>query len=103
VRVRSSSAVTVCLAVLCVLLLTAVIVLGVKFNTNYTEDTHQLLNKEERDGLSNNYGWVCYQSSLYFISSEQKNWNESRTFCMNKGADLIIINNTHKLLTLKSS
>ncbi|XP_050976622.1 CD209 antigen-like protein A isoform X1 [Labeo rohita] len=101
----SSRAVTVCLAVLCVLLLTAVIVLGVKCNKN-TEETHQLLNKEERDGLSNNCelikqrenmdGWVCHQSSLYFISSELKNWIESRTYCTEKGADLISINSSEE-------
>uniref|UniRef100_A0A672NXJ6 C-type lectin domain-containing protein n=1 Tax=Sinocyclocheilus grahami TaxID=75366 RepID=A0A672NXJ6_SINGR len=96
VRMRSSRAFTVGLVMLCVLLLTAVVVLGVKFNKNYTEETNQLLNKEERACLSNNYGWVCYQSSLYFISSEMKNWEESRTYCRNEGADLIIINNSEK-------
>uniref|UniRef100_A0A671MRD3 C-type lectin domain-containing protein n=1 Tax=Sinocyclocheilus anshuiensis TaxID=1608454 RepID=A0A671MRD3_9TELE len=29
---------------------------------------------------------------LYFISSETKKWAESRKYCTNKGADLIIIN-----------
>uniref|UniRef100_A0A8C1VHN8 C-type lectin domain-containing protein n=1 Tax=Cyprinus carpio TaxID=7962 RepID=A0A8C1VHN8_CYPCA len=103
VRMRSSRAFTVCLAMLCVLLLTAVIVLGVKFNKNYREETHQLLNKEERACLSNNFelvvftdGWVCYQSSLYFISFEMKNWDESRSYCLKKGADLIIINSSEE-------
>ncbi|XP_018957371.1 CD209 antigen-like protein C [Cyprinus carpio] len=106
VRMRSSRAFTVCLAMLCVLLLTAVIVLGVKFNKNYREETHQLLNKEERACLSNNCdlikqrqnmdGWVCYQSSLYFISFEMKNWDESRSYCLKKGADLIIINSSEE-------
>uniref|UniRef100_A0A673MJC6 C-type lectin domain-containing protein n=1 Tax=Sinocyclocheilus rhinocerous TaxID=307959 RepID=A0A673MJC6_9TELE len=35
----------------------------------------------------------CYQSSLYFISSETKSWTESRRYCTERGADLIIINN----------
>jgi len=40
-------------------------------------------------------GWIYYQSSLYFISSvnEKKNWTESRRYCRERGADLIIINN----------
>ncbi|XP_056323489.1 CD209 antigen-like protein B [Danio aesculapii] len=38
-------------------------------------------------------GWFNYQSSFYFISSEKKNWSESRRYCSDRGADLIIINN----------
>uniref|UniRef100_A0A8C2AEY2 C-type lectin domain-containing protein n=1 Tax=Cyprinus carpio TaxID=7962 RepID=A0A8C2AEY2_CYPCA len=30
---------------------------------------------------------------LYFFSSEMKNWTESRRYCRERGADLIIINN----------
>ncbi|ROI60064.1 C-type lectin domain family 17, member A [Anabarilius grahami] len=87
--------------------------------TNLTEETHQLLTNntnltEERDVLSSNNndlikqrnqsnqeknellkmdGWVYYQSSFYFISSEKKSWTESRKYCTDRGADLIIINN----------
>ncbi|XP_052441468.1 C-type lectin domain family 4 member M-like, partial [Carassius gibelio] len=38
-------------------------------------------------------GWKCHQSSLYYFSSETKNWNESRRYCRERAADLIIINN----------
>ncbi|XP_065146738.1 uncharacterized protein [Paramisgurnus dabryanus] len=188
VRMRSYRSVTVCLVLLCVLLLTAVIVLCVLINTNnqqchiksknfikerdqllteytniteerdqlltkytnITEERDQLLTKytnitEERDQLLTKYtnitngreeillrlknlttenerlltnnnnlnnqrdqltqqkntmmgilkadGWKEYQSSLYFISSEKKSWTESRRYCTQKGADLIIINN----------
>ncbi|XP_051746586.1 CD209 antigen-like protein C isoform X1 [Ctenopharyngodon idella] len=210
VRIRSSRAAPVCLVLLCVLLLTAVIVLGVYIHTkstnyteernelltkitNLTEETHQLLTKitnlteergqlltnntnlteerdqlltkitnlteergqlltnntnlteerdqlltkitnlteergqlltksiqltKERDVLSSNkcdlikqrnqlkqekneqskslcekVGWMCYESSYYYISSEMKNWTESRRYCTDRGADLIIINN----------
>ncbi|XP_048012923.1 C-type lectin domain family 4 member M-like [Megalobrama amblycephala] len=126
VKIRSSRAAAVCLVLLCVLLLTAVIVLCVTFTlerrhlisknenlinerdqlltniTNLTEERDQLLTMitnltEERDELKikNEYltGWIYYQSSLYFISSEKKNWAESRRYCTERGADLIIINN----------
>ncbi|KAK9976638.1 hypothetical protein ABG768_021843 [Culter alburnus] len=159
VKIRSSRAAAVCLVLLCVLLLTAVIVLCVHIHTkssNYTPETHQLLTNitnltqerdqlltmitnlsEERDGLKiknknlinerdqllnknmaltnerdeltkerdqfnqernelwkmlNETGYI-YQSSLYYISSEKKNWTESRRYCTERGADLIIINN----------
>ncbi|XP_077065780.1 uncharacterized protein LOC143718637 [Siphateles boraxobius] len=155
VRIRSSRAAPVCLLLLCVLLLTAVIVLCVHIHTkttNYTEQRQQLLNMitnltEERDQLlnkitnqteekdqtlhkditltnemdgvtKNNYQsndrdqfnqernelWkmlnemdgCIYQSSFYYMSSEKKSWTESRRYCTERGADLIIINNKEK-------
>ncbi|KAG1935420.1 CD209 antigen-like protein D [Pimephales promelas] len=94
VKIRSSRAAAVCLALLCVLLLTAVIVLCVMFiskNENLTNEKNDL-----QMSLGNiKDGWIYYQSSLYFISSanEKKNWTESRRYCRERGADLIIINN----------
>ncbi|XP_067247295.1 CD209 antigen-like protein C [Chanodichthys erythropterus] len=125
VKIRSSRAAAVCLVLLCVLLLTAVIVLCVTFtlesrqliskNENLTNERDQLLNKnmaltnqtdeltKERDQINqernelrkmlNEMGGYIYQSSFYFISSEKRNWTESRRYCTERGADLIIINN----------
>ncbi|XDV54156.1 hypothetical protein PO909_022511 [Leuciscus waleckii] len=105
VRNRSSRAAAVCLVLLCVLLLTAVIVLCVHIHTkstNYTEERDQLLTNitnliEERDQLRNDLqscdGWTYYKSSFYYMPNESKNWNESRRYCTERGADLIIINN----------
>ncbi len=64
VRTRSSRACIVCLAMLCVLLLTAVVVLGVKFNKNNTEETQQQLNKEERACLSNNCDLIKQRENM---------------------------------------
>ncbi|XP_026103485.1 CD209 antigen-like protein C [Carassius auratus] len=129
-----SRAAGVCLGLMCVLLLTAVIVLCVTFiqerqqlktkitnltqekdqlltnNMNLTEERQQLQTKitnltEERDQLKserNDFqkkfadGWKCHQSSLYLFSSETKNWNESRRYCREREADLIIINYTEE-------
>ncbi|RXN05163.1 CD209 antigen-like protein [Labeo rohita] len=64
-------------------------------NDNLTRDRDQL--KQEKNDLKKSLGkvdgWICYQSSLYFMSSEMRNWTESRRYCTEKGADLIIINN----------
>uniref|UniRef100_A0A8C2ECB3 C-type lectin domain-containing protein n=1 Tax=Cyprinus carpio TaxID=7962 RepID=A0A8C2ECB3_CYPCA len=95
VTVRSSRAAVVCLVLLCVLLLAAVIVLCVHIytnNKNYTQERDQLLTKinnltEERDQILTNF---------YFISSLKKSWTESRIYCTERGADLIIINNREK-------
>uniref|UniRef100_A0A3B3QZ97 C-type lectin domain-containing protein n=1 Tax=Paramormyrops kingsleyae TaxID=1676925 RepID=A0A3B3QZ97_9TELE len=37
-------------------------------------------------------GWTRIGTQLYYISTENKNWQESRKDCKNKGGDLIIIN-----------
>ncbi|XP_067249326.1 asialoglycoprotein receptor 2-like [Chanodichthys erythropterus] len=160
VKIRSSRAAAVCLVMLCVLLLTAVIVLCVHIHTkssNCTPKTHQLLTNitnltqerdqlltminnlsQERDWLKikkkdltnerdqllnkntaltnerdeltkerdqfnqernelwkmlNEMGGYIYESSFYVIFSEKRNWTESRRYCTERGADLIIINN----------
>ncbi|KAJ8271186.1 hypothetical protein COCON_G00100450 [Conger conger] len=37
-------------------------------------------------------GWTQFNSSLYFKSKQKRNWIESRQYCLDKGADLVIIN-----------
>ncbi|KAF4115380.1 hypothetical protein G5714_002869 [Onychostoma macrolepis] len=132
-KVRSSRAAPVCLMLLCVLLLTAVIVLGVNLhnmieefyikNKNLTDEIEELKNRKHSldknitelsatnkhlieqkpdlqkkidelwNQISKMDGWDCYQSSLYYVTSEKKSWTESRRDCTERGADLIIINN----------
>ncbi|KAF5889911.1 antigen like protein, partial [Clarias magur] len=130
----------VCLALLCVLLLTGIMVLWINFNNinkendqlqasynNLTLEKDQLLTiynnlTVERDQLQTSYnnliierdqlqklkydlqtqvtnldkvineGWILYISSMYYISTEKKNWTESRNDCRERGADLVIIN-----------
>uniref|UniRef100_A0A8C1SQ48 C-type lectin domain-containing protein n=1 Tax=Cyprinus carpio TaxID=7962 RepID=A0A8C1SQ48_CYPCA len=115
VKMRSSRAAEVCLLLLCVLLLTAILVLFTRErqlpnNTNFTEDRDQLLTKmidliqlndqlvQERHELTKFFqdGWIYYQFSLYYVSTEMKNWTESRRYCTERGADLVIINDSQK-------
>ncbi|XP_077098895.1 uncharacterized protein LOC143750007 isoform X6 [Siphateles boraxobius] len=71
-------------------------------NTRLTEERDQLLTNntrltEERDQLwLFTGGWTYYKSSFYYMPSEKKNWTESRRDCRERGADLIIINNTEE-------
>lgn len=37
-------------------------------------------------------GWVYFHRSLYYISSMKKSWQDSRDDCLQRGADLVIIN-----------
>ncbi|KAF5897162.1 C-type lectin domain family 4 member M-like, partial [Clarias magur] len=100
----------VCVVLLCVLLLTAITVLLIKYNlpqTSYNRlteekkqsDTSLPIKKDQgqRDGCLRTLIDLCnvrsFNSSLYIMSNEQKSWTESRQDCRNKGADLVIINN----------
>ncbi|XP_046698500.1 C-type lectin domain family 4 member K-like [Silurus meridionalis] len=38
-------------------------------------------------------GWHVFGSSVYYISAEDKSWSDSRKYCREKKADLVIINN----------
>ncbi|XP_050977580.1 C-type lectin domain family 4 member M-like [Labeo rohita] len=40
---------------------------------------------------------IYYKSSFYYLSTGKKNWNESRQDCLQRRADLIIINDTKEL------
>ncbi|XP_045890987.1 C-type lectin domain family 4 member M-like [Micropterus dolomieu] len=40
-----------------------------------------------------NNGWQFFRDGFYHISSQTKTWKESRNDCLQKGADLLIINN----------
>uniref|UniRef100_A0A3B4Z665 C-type lectin domain-containing protein n=1 Tax=Seriola lalandi dorsalis TaxID=1841481 RepID=A0A3B4Z665_SERLL len=37
-------------------------------------------------------GWVYFYPSFYYISSTKKSWHDSRDDCLQRGADLVIIN-----------
>ncbi|XP_054911182.1 CD209 antigen-like protein E [Poeciliopsis prolifica] len=37
-------------------------------------------------------GWTRFGCSCYFKSQERKSWSDSRSYCQDKGADLVIIN-----------
>ncbi|XP_037388798.1 C-type lectin domain family 4 member F-like isoform X2 [Pygocentrus nattereri] len=69
-------------------------------NTILTVERNRL--QKEKDGfekkfselvrLINKPGWIYFSSSIYHISTNKKSWDESRKFCRDRGADLLIIN-----------
>ncbi|KAK6324666.1 hypothetical protein J4Q44_G00040080, partial [Coregonus suidteri] len=72
---------------------------------NLAEERDQLQTRnntltKERDRLQNLIcekpccfdGWRKFDCSCYFLSTEEKTWEESRQYCVNRGADLVIIN-----------
>ncbi|XP_048008546.1 C-type lectin domain family 17, member A-like [Megalobrama amblycephala] len=60
-------------------------------NSHDLRTGRQISTTHQTSGSSD--GWIYNHSSFYYISSEKKSWNESRRYCTERGADLIIINN----------
>ncbi|KAM9398904.1 uncharacterized protein ACWYII_031330 isoform 3-T3 [Salvelinus alpinus] len=66
--------------------------LKTSYNT-MTKERDQL--QTEREFLNwrlSNLSWKKFASSWYFLSTETKTWKESREDCLDRGADLVIIN-----------
>ncbi|XP_058645802.1 C-type lectin domain family 12 member B-like [Onychostoma macrolepis] len=69
-------------------------------NNNLTEESEKLKNDKnrlhtwlyEQDQCADNFKWIYYNFSFYYISSERKSWSYSRQDCHQRGADLVIIN-----------
>uniref|UniRef100_A0A3P8ZXT9 C-type lectin domain-containing protein n=1 Tax=Esox lucius TaxID=8010 RepID=A0A3P8ZXT9_ESOLU len=92
----------VCLGLLSIVLLAGIIGLLVC----YIRVTHSLKDNETNSKANlqlMDQGWRYYKSSLYFISTEKKSWEDSKRDCEGRNADLLIINSweeqvfTHRL------
>ncbi|KAL7841337.1 hypothetical protein SRHO_G00250280 [Serrasalmus rhombeus] len=55
--------------------------------------TKKIIKTQHSERLINQLGWIYFSSSIYHISTNKKSWDESRKFCRERGADLLIINN----------
>ncbi|KAF4071627.1 hypothetical protein AMELA_G00275480 [Ameiurus melas] len=60
---------------------------------NLTIERDQLQKGREELQKFSKQGWIYFSSSVYYISTENKNWTEGREDCRERGADLVIINN----------
>ncbi|KAI7810723.1 putative C-type lectin domain family 4 member E [Triplophysa rosa] len=99
-RSRWFVVITVCLGIFCVFLVIALILLYVYLTaerdqlwqniTSMTQKERELETKVKNFSvaLKEKFSGSC----SYFISSEKKNWTDSRRFCRDRGGDLVIIN-----------
>ncbi|KAJ8372506.1 hypothetical protein AAFF_G00282130 [Aldrovandia affinis] len=97
----------VCPWLLCALLLTAAVVLGVFYmraspncSMRYVEelvakfpflDQYCPLRSQKRVCRPCPEGWKQRNSTCYYFSTKGKSWNASRSACLKQGADLVII------------
>ncbi|CAL8329538.1 unnamed protein product [Lota lota] len=59
-------------------------------NVTLERDQFKELNRLKDRGCLQ--GWQLHGGSCYFLSTEKKSWLDSRQDCLNRGADLVIIN-----------
>ncbi|KAL6466975.1 hypothetical protein MHYP_G00247790 [Metynnis hypsauchen] len=59
--------------------------------------TKKIIKTQHSERLIKQPGWTYFNSSIYYISTEEKSWDESRKFCTERGADLLIINSREEL------
>ncbi|KAL7405197.1 hypothetical protein ABVT39_025113 [Epinephelus coioides] len=60
---------------------------GVEDMTKKINDLHTML-----QACCSKQGWTYFRGSLYYISSTAAPWQQSRSDCQQRGADLVIIN-----------
>ncbi|XP_055780100.1 CD209 antigen-like protein E [Salvelinus fontinalis] len=114
---RRFLAATVCLGLLCVLLLAGIIGLLLyqrNLLNNLTAERDQLQTSyntltKERDQLqtSNKYAtcpqdWKKSCCSCYYISPDKKTWEDSRKDCQARGANLVIIDSREEQALIKA-
>ncbi|XP_021327944.1 C-type lectin domain family 17, member A-like [Danio rerio] len=78
---------------------------GLQQENNNANKQKQQLKEEEKALLKHLHGmdgWMCYQSVFYYMSTETKNWTESKKDCEQRGASLMIINSKEEHKFFKS-
>ncbi|XP_065805801.1 CD209 antigen-like protein E isoform X4 [Labrus bergylta] len=115
---------TVCLGLLCFLLLTTAIIISILYKkdfnqlsrdlANHTAENHRLLVQyqnltDERDKLQTSLtvgkcpdGWRRFGCSCYFFSTSVSTWSRSKQMCQLHGADLVIINSQSEMMFLNN-
>ncbi|KAI4883726.1 hypothetical protein NFI96_031406 [Prochilodus magdalenae] len=63
----------------------------VKQRDQLQKDKADLQKKQLKLEEANKQGWRYFNSSIYYITTEEKSWSESRQDCREREADLVII------------
>ncbi|XP_026215288.1 CD209 antigen-like protein A isoform X1 [Anabas testudineus] len=65
---------------------------------NLTDNADELKKRVSQFNHYAQLGWEYSHPSFYYISKEMKSWQDSRNYCQQNGADLIIINSLKEQL-----
>uniref|UniRef100_A0A8C5FHQ8 C-type lectin domain-containing protein n=1 Tax=Gadus morhua TaxID=8049 RepID=A0A8C5FHQ8_GADMO len=49
------------------------------------------------------YGWQTHEQSCYFASTIEKTWEDSQIYCVQQGANLIMVKNSAEMVRIKHS
>uniref|UniRef100_A0A4W5L0P3 C-type lectin domain-containing protein n=1 Tax=Hucho hucho TaxID=62062 RepID=A0A4W5L0P3_9TELE len=90
-RTRLYRLAAVCFGMLCILQVTLNISLKLAFCTRRVVEERELV-VPTRTVLGCTEGWRLSGSSCYFLSTKRKTWEESRQDCLERGADLVVVN-----------
>ncbi|XP_029909256.1 CD209 antigen-like protein E [Myripristis murdjan] len=88
---------TVCLLLLCALLLAAVTALAVQCPQLWLQSLSRTCTQHTKETLFElsrfcETGCAMFNNSFYYVSAELKSWEDSRQDCLERGADLVVIN-----------
>ncbi|KAK9540256.1 hypothetical protein VZT92_002720 [Zoarces viviparus] len=87
-KLKHLSVVLLCCGLLCVLQA----ILNISLRLALSEPTDKGEAEEEEEEERCPQGWLMFGSSCYYISSQRGSWDSSRQDCVQRDADLVIIN-----------
>uniref|UniRef100_A0A669DM47 C-type lectin domain-containing protein n=1 Tax=Oreochromis niloticus TaxID=8128 RepID=A0A669DM47_ORENI len=73
-------------------------------HNNHSQLQNELKKLQEKiAGMCCPEGWKRFGCSCYYKSTERKKWDESRTECLNREADLVVINSKEEQVSFLST
>ncbi|CAL8239891.1 unnamed protein product [Gadus morhua 'NCC'] len=71
-------------------------------NQNLTAERDLLLAQGGSPAAGCPYGWQTHEQSCYFASTIEKTWEDSQIYCVQQGANLIMVKNSAEMSYLNS-